>query len=52
MSIFFVGYARLFAEKLCFSVSLDKLIAAMPQSGGIASKKKGNGSGEAELHRK
>jgi hypothetical protein len=32
------GFARLFAEQLCFSVSFRRLIAAMPPSGGTASK--------------
>jgi len=46
------GYARLFAEKLGFSVMVGKLIAATPPSGGVASKKVMQRSGEVELHRK
>ena len=34
----FLGFARLFAEKLSFSAMLPKLIAAMPLNGGAASK--------------
>jgi hypothetical protein len=45
------GCARLFAEKLCFSVGLDRDFAAMPLCGGVASRIAPM-TGEAEDHLK